>query len=101
GFRDVGGREETWLDDQDRELVLHDHRKDAIIFRIKEKRGGRSKILLDRHGKMVEYVAGSGVLPLPHRQDGKVRICLQRSMTDRFRQPRASSTVAAPTNPRA
>lgn len=59
GFRDVGGREETWLDDEDRELVIYDdQRTDALIFRIKGQRNGRSRILLDDEGRMVDYQPG-------------------------------------------
>lgn len=58
GFRDVGGRDETWLDDEDRELVIHDHRTDALIFRIKGQRNGRSRILLDEAGRMIDYQPG-------------------------------------------
>jgi hypothetical protein len=58
GIHSVGGNEDTWLDEQDRELVIADKRTDALIFRIKEKRGGRSRILLDADGRMTSYQPG-------------------------------------------
>ncbi|KAB0681327.1 DUF4373 domain-containing protein [Aureimonas leprariae] len=58
GFRDVGGRNQTWLDEDGRELVLHDVRLDELTFRIKNQRGGRSRIKLDPVGQMVEYLPG-------------------------------------------
>lgn len=56
GFRDVGGREQTMLDPSGNELVLDDFRNDAIVFKVKGRRGVRAKILLDGAGRMTSYV---------------------------------------------
>jgi len=56
GFRDVGGREEVMLDPDGNELVLEDFRTDAVVFKVKGRRGVRAKILLDGTGRMVRYV---------------------------------------------
>ncbi|MGO8377355.1 hypothetical protein [Rhizobium leguminosarum] len=56
GFRDVGGREKTMLDANDNELVLDDFRRDAIVFKVKGRRGVRAKILVDGDGRMTQYV---------------------------------------------
>lgn len=56
GFRDVGGREQTMLDPSGNELVLDDFRNDAIVFKVKGRRGVRAKILLDGSGRMTSYV---------------------------------------------
>ncbi len=56
GFRDVGGKEQTMLDPEGEELVLEDFRSDAVVFKVKGRRGARAKILLDGTGRMVSYV---------------------------------------------
>lgn len=56
GFRDVGGREQTMLDPSGNELVLDDFRSDAIVFKVKGRRGVRAKILIDGSGRMTTYV---------------------------------------------
>lgn len=56
GFRDVGGREQTMLDPEGNELVVDDFRTDAVVFKVKGRRGVRSKIMLDATGRMVMYV---------------------------------------------
>lgn len=56
GFRDVGGRDQTMLDPSGDELVLDDFRTDAIVFKVKGRRGVRAKILLDGEGRMINYV---------------------------------------------
>lgn len=56
GFRDVGGRDQTMLDPSGNELVLEDFRTDAIVFKVKGRRGVRAKILLDGSGRMTSYV---------------------------------------------
>lgn len=55
GIRAVGGREETWIDGNGTEMVMHDQRDDAIVFRIPGKRNGRARIELDASGRMVSY----------------------------------------------
>jgi hypothetical protein len=56
GFRDVGGNEEVMLDPSGNELVLEDFRLDAVVFKVKGRRGVRAKILLDGEGRMTQYV---------------------------------------------
>lgn len=56
GIRAVGGREETWIDGSGQEMVMHDERVDAIVFRIPGKRNGRARIELDPSGRMLNYV---------------------------------------------
>lgn len=55
GFRDVGGKEQTMLGPEGEELVLEDFRTDAVVFKVKGRRGARAKILLDGTGRMVSY----------------------------------------------
>jgi hypothetical protein len=55
GIVDVGGREATYVDAGDNELTLHDRRRDALVFRIRGRRGGRAYIDLDEVGRMVRY----------------------------------------------
>lgn len=55
GFRDVGGRDQTMLDPAGEELVLDDFRTDAVVFKVKGRRGARAKIMLDATGRMVSY----------------------------------------------
>ncbi|MBY3157226.1 hypothetical protein HFO56_33415 [Rhizobium laguerreae] len=56
GFRGVGGNEDVMLDPSGNELVLEDFRLDAVVFKVKGRRGVRAKILLDDHGRMTSYV---------------------------------------------
>ena len=55
GIRDVGGREETFLDRFDNELKRDDVRRDAIVFRVHGRRGARAYIDLDADGRMTGY----------------------------------------------
>lgn len=55
GFRDVGGREQVMIDAQGNELVLDDARSDAILFKVKGRRGARARITLDTDGRMIGY----------------------------------------------
>jgi hypothetical protein len=55
GIRDVGGREETYLDGQGNELKLDDVRSDAMVFRVPGRRGARAYIDLDGQGRMTGY----------------------------------------------
>lgn len=56
GFRDVGGREQVMIDADGNELVLDDTRQDAILFKIKGRRGVRARITLGSDGRMLDYV---------------------------------------------
>lgn len=55
GFRDVGGRDETLIDPEGREIRLDDMREDAILFKVQGRRGVRARIELDRTGRMLDY----------------------------------------------
>jgi hypothetical protein len=55
GLRDVGGREDTYLDRFGNELKLDDVRRDAMVFRVQGRRGARAYIDLDNHGRMTGY----------------------------------------------
>lgn len=56
GFRDVGGRQNVILDRDGNELVPDDFRADAVVFKVRGRRGVRAKIILDGQGRMVSYV---------------------------------------------
>lgn len=56
GFRDVGGREQVMIDRDGNELVLDDGRADAILFKVKGRRGVRARITLDPDGRMIDYL---------------------------------------------
>lgn len=55
GIRDVGGREQTYIDGSGTELRLDDVRRDAMVFRVPGRRGLRAYIDLDGHGRMTGY----------------------------------------------
>ncbi|MCK2055265.1 hypothetical protein [Methylobacterium sp. 37f] len=55
GIRDVGGREDTFIDASGNELKLDDVRRDAMVFRLPGRRGARAYIDLDACGRMVAY----------------------------------------------
>jgi hypothetical protein len=56
GFRSVGGSQDLMVDQSGNELVLEDFRLDAVVFKVKGRRGVRAKILLDGDGRMTTYV---------------------------------------------
>ena len=55
GIRDVGGREETYLDGNGTELKLEDVRRDAMVFKLPGRRTVRAYIDLDPEGRMLAY----------------------------------------------
>lgn len=55
GIRDVGGREETFVDAVGNELKLDDVRRDAMVFRVQGRRGARAYVDLDASGRMIAY----------------------------------------------
>lgn len=55
GIRDVGGREETFVDAAGNELKLDDVRRDAMVFRVQGRRGARAYVDLDASGRMIAY----------------------------------------------
>lgn len=55
GIRDVGGREDTFVDAAGNELKLDDVRRDAMVFRVQGRRGARAYIDLDASGRTVGY----------------------------------------------
>ncbi|NLS04819.1 hypothetical protein HGP14_15795 [Rhizobium sp. P32RR-XVIII] len=81
GFRDVGGQRKVIVDRDGNELVPDDFRTDAVVFKVRGRRGVRAKILLDEQGRMVSYVPA---YPTPVRgfaasQSGIIRrqLCLR------------------------
>jgi hypothetical protein len=55
GIRDVGGREETYLDSAGTEMKLDDVRRDAMVFKLVGRRNARAYIDIDPDGRMLAY----------------------------------------------